>query len=70
LDSGSDCRANLGFWRSQFDGARRFEQGVHQAALVPAADEESAGGKTMEDQGLGCVGTAHAGMGKGILYSR
>ena len=70
LDRRNNCRANVNFRRSQLDGARRFEQGVHQAAFVPAADEKSASGKALETQGLGHVGTAYTSASKGILHDR
>ncbi len=41
LDRGRDGREGVGFRRGQLEGARRFEEGVDQAALVPAANEES-----------------------------
>ena len=48
----------------------RLEQGVGQAALVPAANEKSACFQRLQDQGFRRPGTPHPGAGKGILHGR
>ena len=68
LGRGRDGRGSVRFRRSELDGARRFEEGVGQTALVAAAYEKPFAGERLEDQGFRCPGTARPGAGKGILY--
>lgn len=70
FDRGRDRRESLGLRRGQLDGARRFEEGVRQAALVSAADEEPAAGQGLEDQGLRRFGAGDPGAHEGVRRGR
>ena len=65
-----DRRESAGLRRRQLDGASRFEEGVRQAALVAAADEEPAAGQGLKDQGFRRIGAGDPGAGEGVRRGR